>query len=194
MGEDRRSPLAAWKDQLAKAEVHSGGRLRLSELAFVSQVDVRVQAEVVSTVSEALGVVLPTKPNTVASSGDVAVLWLGPDEWLVVGPPGGANGVEAGVRAALNGRPGSVVDVSAQRTTLVVRGPAARDVLAHGCALNLHPDEFGTGRCAQTMMARAQVVLWHVKEDEFRMLVRASYAGYLAAWLLDAAAEQLACP
>jgi sarcosine oxidase gamma subunit len=33
-----------------------------------------------------------------------------------------------------------------------------------------------------------------VKEDEFRMLVRASYAGYLAAWLLDAAAEQLACP
>jgi sarcosine oxidase subunit gamma len=192
MGDDRRSPLAAWKDRLAKAEVHSGGRLRLSELVFVSQVDVRVQAEDVSTVSEALGIILPIKPNTVASSGDLAVLWLGPDEWLVVRPPRGASRLKADVRAALNGRPGSVVDVSAHRTTLVVRGPAARDVLAHGCALNLNPDEFGTGRCAQTMMARAQVVLWHVKDHEFRMLVRASYAGYLAAWLLDAAVEQLA--
>ena len=33
----------------------------------------------------ALGVRPPTAPNTVASAGSTAILWLGPDEWLVIG-------------------------------------------------------------------------------------------------------------
>ena len=32
----------------------------------------------------ALGVRPPTAPNTVASSGTLSVLWLGPDEYLIV--------------------------------------------------------------------------------------------------------------
>ncbi|MGW0201911.1 sarcosine oxidase subunit gamma family protein, partial [Nonomuraea sp. NPDC003201] len=59
---------------------------------------------------------------------------------------------------------------------------------AHGCALDLHPRAFGPGRCAQTMLARAQVVLVP-REDGFLVLVRSSFAAYLAEWLLDAAAE-----
>jgi sarcosine oxidase subunit gamma len=85
----------------------------------------------------------------------------------------------------------SVTDVSAQRTTLLVGGPRARDLLAHGCSLDLHPRAFGPGRSAQTMLARAQVVL--VARDEpragFWVLVRSSFAGYLTDWLLDAAVE-----
>jgi heterotetrameric sarcosine oxidase gamma subunit len=37
-----------------------------------------------------------------------------------------------------------VVDVSAQRTTLRLRGEHARDLLAGGCSLDLHPRVFGT--------------------------------------------------
>jgi sarcosine oxidase, subunit gamma len=80
------------------------------------------------------------------------------------------------------------VDVSAQRTTLLVGGPRARDLLAHGCALDLHPSVFGPGSCAQTMLARAQVVLLSQQEG-FLVLVRSSFAAYLAEWLLDAATE-----
>jgi sarcosine oxidase subunit gamma len=72
-----------------------------------------------------------------------------------------------------------------------VAGPRARDLLAHGCALDLHPRSFGPGRCAQTMLARAQVLLVAHDGDEFTVFVRSSFAGYLATWLLDAAAEYL---
>jgi heterotetrameric sarcosine oxidase gamma subunit len=75
-------------------------------------------------------------------------------------------------------------------------GPYARDVLEHGCPVGLHPRAFGTGRCVQTMLAKTQVVIWRPDSDGaggpdevFRVLVRGSFAGYLAAWLTDAAGE-----
>jgi sarcosine oxidase subunit gamma len=82
------------------------------------------------------------------------------------------------------------VDVSAQRTVIEVARADARDLLLKGCALDLHPRVFGVGRCAQTLLARAQVVLVpRTDEPAYRVFVRASFAEYLAEWLLDAAAE-----
>jgi hypothetical protein len=75
----------------------------------------------------------------VVRAGELTALWLGPDEWLVVGPPGGGQDLESRFREAAGDEPVSVIDVSAQRTTLLVAGPRARDLLAHGCSLDLHP-------------------------------------------------------
>ena len=84
---------------------------------------------------------------------------------------------------------GSVVGLSANRTALELRGPHARDVLAAGCSLDLHPRAFGPGDCAQTLLARAAVILHQTEaEPVYRILVRGSFAGYLADWLIDAAA------
>jgi sarcosine oxidase subunit gamma len=115
----------------------------------------------------------PMEPNTVL--GDA--LWLGPDEWLVLG------GREADFPHA-----SAAVDVSANRVCLELAGPGAADVLAHGCSLDLHRSVFPPGRCAQTLVARAQAILWRVDEETFRLLVRPSFAGYLRAWLRDALA------
>ena len=52
--------------------------------------------------------------------------------------------------AGLDGDPGSVVDVSANRTTLELSGPPAREVLEKGCPLDLHPRAFGPGRAVST--------------------------------------------
>jgi sarcosine oxidase subunit gamma len=52
-----------------------------------------------------------------------------------------------------------VVDVGANRTTLLVSGPAARAVLERGCTLDLHPRSFTAGHCAQTTFARALMTL-----------------------------------
>ncbi|WP_327433757.1 MULTISPECIES: sarcosine oxidase subunit gamma [unclassified Streptomyces] len=189
----RRSPLSGAADRLAAATRASGGAVRLAELPFLAQVNVRLDAKgaAADAVALAMGLPLPLEPNTVVRAGELTALWLGPDEWLVVGPPGTQQDVESRIRAAAGAEPVSVTDVSAQRTTLLVAGPRARDLLAHGCPLDLHPRAFGAGRCAQTTLARAQIVL--VARDEpgtgFWVLVRSSFAGYLADWLLDAATE-----
>ena len=115
----------------------------------------------------------PVAPNTVV--GDA--IWLGPDEWLVLG---GREQDYAEMPAA--------VDVSANRVCLELSGEGAAEVLARGCALDLHPSVFPPGRCAQTLVARAQVILYRT-DDAFRLLVRPSFADYLRAWLRDAGAR-----
>jgi len=82
------------------------------------------------------------------------------------------------------------VDVSANRTTLTLTGPHALDILEKGCSLDLHPRAFTTDHCAETTVARTQVILWR-KTDEptYHLLVRGSFARYLADWLVDAARE-----
>ena len=188
-----RSPLAPAADRFAAATRTSGGTIRLAELPFLTQLNVRLDAKgaAAEAVGLALDLQLPLQPNTVVRAGELTALWLGPDEWLLVAPPGSAADLESRVREAAGDELVSVIDVSAQRTTLLVTGPSARDLLAHGCALDLHPRAFGAGRCAQTTLGRTQVVLVARGEPRagFWVLVRSSFAGYLADWLLDAATE-----
>ncbi|MFD0370026.1 sarcosine oxidase subunit gamma [Streptomyces sp. NPDC127114] len=189
----QRSPLAHVADRLAAVTRSSGGAVRLAEVAFLAQLNVRLDAKspAADAVGLALGLPLPLEPDTVVRVGELGAVWLGPDEWLVVGLPGTQRALESRIRSAAGDEHVSVTDVSAQRTTILVGGPRARDLLSHGCRLDLHPRAFGPGRSAQTMLARTQVVL--VARDEpragFWVLVRSSFAGYLTDWLLDAAAE-----
>ncbi|HEY7595158.1 MAG TPA: sarcosine oxidase subunit gamma family protein [Actinophytocola sp.] len=159
----RRSPLA--------------GRDDVREIPFLTMIDVR------TTGAELLGLPVPA-PNRVTTAGERAILWLGPDEYLVVAPDG--DGV-----AELTGESvESVVDVSANRTTIELSGPHARDVLEKGMSIDLHPRAFGPGQCAQTLLARAQVILRQVDDrPTYHVLVRGSFAPYLADWLVDAARE-----
>ena len=115
----------------------------------------------------------PVEPNTTAEVDGRTVLWLGPDEWLVLG---GAEADFPGAAAA--------VDVSANRVPLELVGDDAAAVLAQGCALDL--DRFEPGRCAQTLLARAQVILLRPEPERWLILVRPSFATYLRAWLNDA--------
>ena len=133
----------------------------LSELELGAQVNVR---------GEPLPG-LPAEPNTV--QGDA--IWLGPDEWLVLG---GREEDYPGAAAA--------VDVSANRVGFALSGPGAADVLAQGCSLDLDASAFPPGRCAQTLVARAQVILLRPDAETFHLLVRPSFAPYLRAWLEDA--------
>jgi sarcosine oxidase subunit gamma len=183
---ERVSPLAG------VALPRSAG-LRVAEVPFLTQVNLRLSGKgpAADVVGVELGVPLPVEPGTLARAAGVTVLWLGPDEWLVVGDPD--TGLEQRIRAAVGepaGEPLSIVDVSAARTTVLVAGDRARDLLAHGCALDLHPSRFPAGRCAQTMLAQAAITLVCVDpEPAYWLLVRTSFARYLADWLVDAAAE-----
>ena len=164
----------------------------LRELPFLAQLDLRLDASsaALRRLASLLGFELPLQPNTATSGGEHHALWLGPDEWLVVGPERTESALEARCREALGSDVGSVVDVSANRTTLELSGPTARAVLETGCAIDLHPRAFGPGRCAQTLVARTNVILHQTtSEPRYRLLVRPSFAAYLASWLRDALVE-----
>ncbi|MET9230372.1 sarcosine oxidase subunit gamma family protein [Lentzea sp. NPDC003310] len=186
------SPLAAWTDRLAAlAPV-----LDAAEVPFRTQLTVRVSdRDAVAAMGTALGVVFPSAACTFTSGhgrfGDVEVLWLGPDEFLVTASPDLQVPIEEVLRGALGDARGSVVDTSAQRTTVVLQGPRVREVLAHGCSVDLHPASSPVGTCVQTLLARTGIVL-QVTGTGVTVLVRSSFAEYFAAWLADACTEYLA--
>lgn len=185
------SPLTTYTDLLDRSSVQ--GQLSIAEEPFLAQVTVRVdpKSPAAERVGTALGGMLPNQPGDVAHAGDVLVLWQGPDEWLLIGPEGSAESIQDTINTALDGDHAAVVDVSAHRTVLAVSGPKARDLLNKGCALDLHPRSFPDDRCAQTMLARAGVTLLcrDAATPSFWVLVRSSFARYLADWLTDAAEE-----
>lgn len=188
----RRSPLGQLADVFAAHSTAGERGVSLREIPFQMQLGLQLQPHgtAAQRIGRALGAPLPTDPNTVAAAGELQVLWLGPEEWLVIGPDGSAPATAAVLRAALQDEHGSVVDVSANRTTLELSGPAAREVLEKGCALDLHPRAFAPGRCAQTLVSKVNVILHQVDpQPTYRLLVRGSFAQYLADWLLDAMEE-----
>lgn len=189
----RRSALAEYKDRFAALSAASGAELSIRELSFMPQLNLRVDpndADLMQRLATALGFALPVVPNTTASHDDRRALWLGPDEWLVVGPDGQQGAIERALHNALSGAFGSIVDVSANRTLLEVRGPKARELLAHGIPIDLDARSFGPGRCSQTLLAKAQVIIERRSDDPaFHLYIRSTFASYAADWLLDAAAE-----
>ena len=167
-----RSPLAERSADL--------DRLDARELAFPSQVDVRIDP----VSAAALG--FPTDPNTARTLGDRDVLWLGPDEWLIVGVPGATTAIGDEMEASLAGLHRSVVDVSANRAAIELAGPTRHDLLSSACPIDLHPRSWGEGRCAQSVFGAAQVLL-HEREGVTRLFVRPSFADYVVDLLLAVA-------
>ena len=77
----------------------------------------------------------------------------------------------------------SVVDVSANRVAIELIGPGRFDLLALVCPLDLDPRVWAPGRCAQTLLGRAQVILQE-RTDTTGILVRPSFADYVLALLV----------
>jgi len=188
----RRSALADYAGRFTALTAASGGELSIRELPLVSQLNLRADPKdtvVLHRLAAALGFTLPVEPITVSSHEDRRALWLGPDEWLVVGPVGQEAAIELELRNGLSGALGSIVDVSANRTVLEIGGPKALELLAHGVPIDLDARSFAPGRCAQTLLAKAQVIIETRDESTFHLFVRASFASYVADWLLDAAGD-----
>ena len=152
----------------------------------------------VEAVRRVLGLALPTLPNTATRAEGLALLWLGPDEWLAVqqtAAPDAETRLAAKLREALGYAPGgphaAVTEVGESLCCIAVAGPQARAVIAKGCPLDLHPRVFGgSGHCAQSHLAKASVTLHQVSDaPAFDLYVRRSFADYLWRWLEDAARE-----
>jgi heterotetrameric sarcosine oxidase gamma subunit len=186
----RRSPLAHLEERMRAAAVTGARGVTLTEWPFITMVNLRVDpaSEAADRIEKALGVPLARHCGHTAS-GPHTVVWLGPDEWLVLSQAE-ETAVAAELREALGGDPGSVVDVSANRTTLELSGPAARQVLEKGCPLDLHPRAFGPARAVSTTLGPVAVLLWQVDDmPTYRLLPRSSFSDYLARWLIDAMSE-----
>jgi len=130
-----------------------------------------------------LGQSLPAQPNT-TSFGDHTIYWLGPNEWLICSIFDDANTLTDSLQTKLDGQCVAINDLSGGMVTIRLSGNGIRRLMSKGCTLDFHPDVFVPGTCGQSGLAKASVLIGCTEDGcAFDIIVRRSFADYLAQWM-----------
>ena len=172
----RKAPLAGFDGGSAAA--------RVTPEMPATRLSLRARAEDVGALSSALGLPLPTRPKTSASSNGRHALWLGPDEWLLVDE----NEADMMALAASSGVLHSATDVSHRNTAILVSGPKAAEAVASACPHDLSPASFPVGTCARTVLGKIEVIVYRSGEQAYRVECWRSFSTY-AFGILEEGAE-----
>ena len=161
----------------------TGLSISLREIAGRGMIDLRgnpSDAAFMAAVKGVLGVALPTEPRSSASWGDVKVLWLSTDQWLLTSPRAKSVELLSQLHAALKGIHSLAVDVSDMRAVIRLEGEGCREVLMKGTSLDLLDPEYKPGCCRRMRYAEIAALLDVVEDNVFDVYVFRSYAHY--AW------------
>lgn len=184
-------PLHA-RSAFSKMPVMKGSKLEITALDDLSIASIAVAkdqlANLQSTIGEAYGVALPLEPQRVVGK-DIAFLWSGPGQWLAIAERGAGRDLEVELKPKLAGL-AAVVDLSDGRQVARISGPRARDVLAKGVPIDLHPRAFKANDVAITHASHIGVILWQVDDaPSYDVAMFRSFADSFMHWLKDSAAE-----
>jgi sarcosine oxidase subunit gamma len=143
-------------------------------------------AAVAEKAAEAFGVRLPTEPCRASVQGEMAALWLGPDEWLLLAPLAKKDHAAEALATALAGVRHALVEISDRNLGTDISGPRIADVLSAGCPLDVSEQAFPVGMCTRTIFNKAEIVLWRTSADQFHIETVRSFHPYVLG-LLDLA-------
>ena len=175
------SLAVARRPALAGREVSATG-VKVAILPPAERISLRAPAPALAALSKALGVTLPQQPKTSVTRGSRVALWLGPDEWLVIDEGGNDPLADCASVKVLH----SAVGISHRNVGISVSGPAAATAVNSGCPQDLSLAAFPVGACSRTVLGKAEIVLWRVADDQFRVECWRSFADYVFTFLSEA--------
>jgi len=174
------SPLHAFGLDARAVPPSALNRVVFSELPHLGYIVLRGKADdsaFMQGVASVLGHSLPVQPRQVLQTTEGAVLWLSPDEWLLVCPRSRRDAVLAALTVALKGLFAQVVDNSGGFTTLRLAGPEHQTLLRQ-----LGPYDFegqAIGTLASTVMSKTSVTVVRTDATGVLLVFRRSFADYL---------------
>lgn len=147
------------------------------------------QAAALTTIlSSAFGLMLPGAGQT-STTGEWRAVWIQPDTWLVIAPFTGPGDLLERL-AAVASQSAAITDQTFGKSVLRLSGAKARDVLAKGCRVDLHPRVFGPGRSSVTPLAQVRCVLIQIDDKPtFDLIVASTFAVSALEWLERSALE-----
>jgi sarcosine oxidase subunit gamma len=143
--------------------------------------------ELTRRVREAFGLELPWVPRR-AAVGPTAFAWAGPGQWLAMAAQTDGAAFTSNLRQTLAGV-ASASDQTDGRAVVRIGGPKAREVLAKGMPIDLHPRAFAPGDAAVTLCGHIAVHIWQVDAvPTYELAVPRSMTVSFLEWLGTAAA------
>ncbi len=143
--------------------------------------------DAVNACGKGLGFALPIQACLSSGKGSTSALWLGPDEWLIIGPDADTASLESTLKKSLQSHAHSLVDVSHRQVGLELTGTDAAQLLNSCCLLDLDIAAFPVGMCVRTVFGKAEIVLLRTDRNSFHLEVWNSFASYVGALLQEAA-------
>ena len=168
-----------------------GGKpgLVFCEMAHLGKLNMRGDRSSGKMIKSITGCAFPPTANKFTTAGERHVVWLSPDEFMVICEAGKDEELASAIHASFGNRHAAVTNITDALTAFHLKGVAVRQVLAKGCALDLHQNSFASGDAAQTLLSQAAVTIMALANDGFIVICRTSFASYLHDWIVDAALE-----
>lgn len=174
---------------LAGEVAPDGFTVAVTEIVDRGMVDLRGDPDdgpFATAVESILGMPLPRQPRTSSAAGDLSVLWLSVDQWLVQCPRKRSGDLVRDLDQALGAIPSLVVDMSDARTILRLEGEGVRELIMKGAPVDLTAPEFAKGTVRRLRFGELAAMVHMVGEapDVVDLFVFRSYATFAWEWLV----------
>ena len=168
--------------------------ISISEVTDLGMIDVRGNAgerAFHTTFKKVIGCDVPAKPRSSVAAGDITVLWLSIDQWLVLAPRKRVKDLVSELRTALREVHSLAIDLSDARTIIRLQGDGVREILMKGAPVDLTLADLGPGSVRRLRFGdiAAMVHIRRLKPDEIDLFVFRSYGRFAWDWLEATAGE-----
>ncbi len=127
------------------------------------------------------------EPGTATMSGESGLLWMAPDEILILLPYADVGSALSTLAEKLAGEPHLAANVSDARAVFTLSGPPLRDVLAKLTPADVSARGFPVGAFRRTRFAQVPAALWMRDDTTADLICFRSVAEYMFNLLSNAA-------
>ena len=170
--------------------------LQMKELKPIMKLIIRGKSrEFISAVGKSLNILLPTEANTSSQSDRLTALWLSPDEWMLFSNElvdESSNDYETENLLNKNiskTNLGAVTDVTDQFVLINIKGDKIFDLFETGSPFNFNDFRNKNGSVTQTILAKIDVIIHNLNQNEVNLFVRRSFSQHLFSWMNDSASR-----
>ena len=177
-------------------ESYSFDNFSMEEKTSIAKINLRgnlKNIEFTTNVEKIIGMSLPKEADNISVKEKITLLWLGPNEWLLV------SNVEIAKETNIyeleqilfdgisKTNLGAVTNVTDNFTIFSLSGSNIFEVLSKGCPYDFDSENFSDNKVVQTILNHIDVTIHRKSKNEIDLYVRRSFADYLWNWLKDSA-------
>ncbi|MGH1329360.1 MAG: sarcosine oxidase subunit gamma [Paracoccaceae bacterium] len=159
---------------------HFEGFVTLQEMPLRGMIALRTDIgahKAARLIKKLTGCAIPA-PNEACFGADHSVLWMSPDELLILCDYHAAHGLAVALREGLAGLHALVTVVSDARSSFQIIGPAWRDVLAKLTPADVSPKAFPAGMLRRSRIAQTAAAFWSEDGQSCELICFRSVAEY----------------
>ena len=177
-------------------EGYSFDNFSMKEKSPIAKINLRGNLKNIAfrtSVEKILEMSLATIASNTSVKEKITLLWLGPNEWLLVSNVKIAKETNIYELEQIlfdeisKTNLGAVTNVTDHFTIFSLSGSNIFEVLSKGCPYDFDSEDFLDNRVVQTILSNIDVTIHRKSKNEIDLYVRRSFADYLWNWLKDSA-------